>query len=100
MSICSTAISRDALKPITVTLLKAKQLSGLGYTKLWELIGTGELQTVRVGRRRLIIYESLCRLLAPDGQPEGRLRGRPRKAPAHGAAAAELGDARRDGAHD
>jgi hypothetical protein len=68
MSIPSTAVSRDSLKPITVTVADAKRLSGLGHTKLWELIGSGVLETVRVGRRRLVIYASLCRLLAPDGQ--------------------------------
>jgi hypothetical protein len=68
MSIPSTALSRDSLKPITVTVAEAKRLSGLGHTKLWELIGSGVLGTVRVGRRRLVIYASLCRLLAPDGQ--------------------------------
>ena len=56
------------LTPITVTLATAKQLTGLGYTTLLGLIGSGVLQTVRVGRRRLVIYASLCRLLAPDGQ--------------------------------
>ena len=79
MSIPSTAVSRDSLKPITVTVAEAKRLSGLGHTKLWELIGSGVLETVRVGRRRLVIYASLCRLLAPDGQSQLRRRGRPRK---------------------
>ena len=68
MSIPRTALSRDSLKPITVTVAEAKRLSGLGHTKLWELIGSGVLETVRVGRRRLVIYASLCRLLAPDSQ--------------------------------
>ena len=81
MSPYSTGFSRDErlgapartltppdLTPITVTLATAKQLTGLGYTTLWGLIGSGVLQTVRVGRRRLVIYASLCRLLAPDGQ--------------------------------
>ena len=79
MSIPSTALSRDSLKPITVTVAEAKRLSGLGHTKIWELIGSGVLETVRVGRRRLVIYASLCRLLAPDGQSQPRRRGRPRK---------------------
>lgn len=79
MSIPRTALSRDSLKPITVTVAEAKRLSGLGHTKLWELIGSGVLETVRVGRRRLVIYASLCRLLAPDGQSQLRRRGRPRK---------------------
>jgi len=87
MSIPSTALSRDSLKPITVTVAEAKRLSGLGHTKLWELIGNGVLDSVRVGRRRLVIYASLCRLLAPDGQSQLRRRGRPRKVTANEARA-------------
>jgi hypothetical protein len=79
MSILSTAILRDGLKPITVTVGEAKLLSGLGHTTLWALIGNGTLETVRVGRRRLVSYSSLCRLLTPDGLPQSRRRGRPRK---------------------
>ena len=79
MSIRKTEILPADLKPITTTVAEAKRLSGLGHTKLWELIGSGVLETVRVGRRRLVIYASLCRLLAPDGQSQLRRRGRPRK---------------------
>jgi hypothetical protein len=40
-------------------------LSGLGPTTAWKLIGNGTLETVRVGRRRLITYESALRVLTP-----------------------------------
>jgi len=53
------------LGPITITIKETRQVSGLGNTKIWELIGTGELETVRVGRRRLVIYSSLLKLLGP-----------------------------------
>ena len=100
MSPCSTGFSRDErrgafahtltdqvgprappdLTPITVTLATAKQLSGLGYTTLWGLIKDRKLETVHVGRRRLIIFRSLEALLAPDARkPRLRRRGRPRK---------------------
>jgi len=55
----------SASDPITCTVKTAREVSGLGYTKIWELIKAKELETVRVGRRRLIIYESLRRLLTP-----------------------------------
>ena len=68
------------LTPITVTLATAKQLSGLGYTTLWGLIKDRKLETVHVGRRRLIIFRSLEALLVPDARkPRLRRRGRPRK---------------------
>lgn len=50
-------------KPITVTIADALSLSGLGRTKLYELINDGMLETVKIGRRRLIKMESLERLL-------------------------------------
>jgi excisionase family DNA binding protein len=69
MSISSTGLSdyeSQGGKPITVTVAKAKQLSGLGNTKLWELIKEQKLEIVRVGRRTLIKYHSLEALLNPD----------------------------------
>ncbi len=51
------------LEPITTTISGAQAMSGLGRTKLWELISTHQLDSVRVGRRVLINVESLKRLL-------------------------------------
>lgn len=54
------------IDPLTVTVPKALQISGLGRTKLYELISRGEIDTVLVGTRRLVVFESLRRrLLAP-----------------------------------
>ena len=47
------------LKPITVTIETALRASGLGRTKLYELIGNGTLKTITIGRRRLVVYSSL-----------------------------------------
>lgn len=52
-------------RPITVTVPTACTLSGLGATTIWSLISDGTLQTVQVGRRRLVLYESLSHLLKP-----------------------------------
>jgi hypothetical protein len=49
--------------PITITIQDAKGLSGLGFTTIWALIKTGQLKTVRIGRRRLVNLESLQMLL-------------------------------------
>ena len=49
--------------PLAVTVQTARRLSGLGRTKIFELIGTGELESIAIGRRRLIRYSSLEALL-------------------------------------
>lgn len=51
------------MKPISVTIDVACQISGLGKTKIYELIGSGRLETVTIGRRRLVTYASLERVL-------------------------------------
>jgi hypothetical protein len=69
MSISSMGRSSHQLhgtKPITVTVADAKKLSGLGNTTIWALIKAKRLQTVSVGRRRLIIFSSLEAVLAPE----------------------------------
>jgi hypothetical protein len=40
------------------------QMSGLGARKVWEMIATGTLDSVLVGRRRLIVIESYRRYIA------------------------------------
>ena len=49
--------------PITVTITTAQRLSGLGRTKLYELIAQGKLSAPKVGRRRLISFASLKALV-------------------------------------
>ncbi|MBR0795672.1 hypothetical protein JQ615_09760 [Bradyrhizobium jicamae] len=67
-------------EPLTVTIAIARQISGLGNTTLWKLISDGTLQSVTVGRRRLVVYQSLRRLLSCDAaKPAEPVRGRPRK---------------------
>jgi hypothetical protein len=53
------------VKPLAVTIGTARKISGLGNTTVWKLIGEGRLDTVSVGRRRLILYGSLEKLLSP-----------------------------------
>jgi excisionase family DNA binding protein len=67
--------------PLTITIATARRISGLGNTTLWKLIGEKRLKTVRVGRRRLVVYDSLRALLAPtaDAQPQTPRRRLPRK---------------------
>lgn len=65
-------------RPITVTVPTACTLSGLGATTIWSLISDGTLQTVQVGRRRLVLYKSLSHLLTPPGDSAALKSLRPR----------------------
>jgi excisionase family DNA binding protein len=47
----------------TCTINEACEVTGLGRTKLYELIGAGHLVTTTVGRRRLVVVCSLLSLL-------------------------------------
>lgn len=51
---------------LTCTIAEACQATGLGRTKLYELIGHGHLDTTTVGRRRLVLVSSLRALIAPE----------------------------------
>lgn len=46
-------------EPLTMTIADALHKSGLGRTKLYEIIKHREIKAIRVGRRRLIDYASL-----------------------------------------
>ncbi len=52
-------------RPLAVTITTARKITGLGNTTVWKLISEGRLDTVSVGRRRLILYASLEKLLSP-----------------------------------
>jgi excisionase family DNA binding protein len=52
--------------PITVTVAETRRITGLGNTTVYELIKRGELTTVKVGRRRLVLYSSIEALLQPS----------------------------------
>ena len=54
---------------LSCTIAEACEVTGLGRTKLYELIGNGHLATTTVGRRRLVLVRSLLSLLgnrSPD----------------------------------
>jgi len=54
------------LKPLTYSISDAARVSSLGRTRLYELIGEGKLDRVKVGNRTLIKADSLHRLLEID----------------------------------
>lgn len=47
------------LEPLTVRIATAVQLTGISRSRLYELIQSGDLETVKVGRSTLIPYRSL-----------------------------------------
>jgi excisionase family DNA binding protein len=69
-----TSSAREAVRSQTVpfaqkltcTINEACEMTGLGRTKLYELIGEGHLATTTVGRRRLVVVRSLLSLLEPS----------------------------------
>lgn len=48
---------------ITGTIQEAEAASGLGKTTIYEKIKDGTITTVRVGRRRLVKWDSLLSML-------------------------------------
>jgi len=55
----SISAHRSAEFPITVRVERAVQLTGIGRTKLYELIGSGAIESVKIGRSRYVIVASL-----------------------------------------
>jgi excisionase family DNA binding protein len=51
------------LEPLTVRIPVAVQLTGIGRSKIYELIKAGKLDTVKVGASTLITVASLKRLV-------------------------------------
>jgi excisionase family DNA binding protein len=48
---------------ITAPVKEFCDLSGLGRTRVYELIASGELESITIGRRRLIVLDSYRRLI-------------------------------------
>ena len=61
------ADDRARFEPITVRIADAVRMTGIGRSKLYELIKAGELDTVKVGCITLVPVESLRRLVR--GEP-------------------------------
>jgi hypothetical protein len=60
--------------PITTTIPGIMQLSGLGESKVRELIRVGPLETIAIGGRRLVVVASYLRMV------EAELAGPPKDA--------------------
>ncbi|MGI9361655.1 MAG: helix-turn-helix domain-containing protein [Parasphingorhabdus sp.] len=51
------------LEPITVRIPVAVQLTGIGRSKIYELISSGDIEIVKVGASTLITVASLRQLI-------------------------------------
>lgn len=58
-----SGLKQQTLEPFALTFPEATCFSGLGRTKLYSLIAAKQIEAVKVGARRLILTESLKRLL-------------------------------------
>jgi excisionase family DNA binding protein len=76
--------TRQPLKPLSVTVSVALRVTGLGRTKFYQLLENGTIQSVTIGRRRLVNYASLERLASGDAVTPNSVyeRKRPRVMPA------------------
>ena len=57
-------VDRDE-DPVLMTFIKAQEVTGFSRPFMYDLIRSGELDTVKIGARRMVKTESLKRLLAP-----------------------------------
>ena len=59
-----------ALKPLTVSVKTARQLLDIGNSKMWSLIAEGRVETISIGRKRLVLYHSLEALVRSACAPK------------------------------
>jgi excisionase family DNA binding protein len=58
------------IEPLTVRISTAVRITGLSRSRVYELIQSGDLETVKVGRATLIQYGSLKALVGCSRQPD------------------------------
>ena len=59
---------RASEKLLAVPVKTACKLVGVGSTTMWALIKSGRVKSVRLGRRRLVLFSSLENLLTYDSR--------------------------------
>jgi excisionase family DNA binding protein len=59
----SPADKPQVMEPIAVRILEAVRLTGIGRSKLYELIASGDIETVKIGSCTLIPMASLHGLI-------------------------------------
>jgi excisionase family DNA binding protein len=59
MDISEKTISTIEPARLTVRIPTAMEMLGIGRSKLYELIGSGEIETIKIGKATLVIIQSL-----------------------------------------
>lgn len=57
------------IEPLTVRISTAVRITGLSRSRIYELIQSGDIDTVKVGRATLVQYASLKELTASRAVP-------------------------------
>ena len=58
------------IEPLTVRVSTAVRITGLSRSRIYELIQSGDLETVKVGRATLIQYQTLKTLTSSKQAPD------------------------------
>lgn len=53
------------MQPFTISVTDAAKALSLGRTSIHALISSGRLETIKIGRRRLVKVDSIRQLLEP-----------------------------------
>ncbi|WP_082443133.1 MULTISPECIES: helix-turn-helix domain-containing protein [unclassified Sphingomonas] len=61
-----------SVAPLTISVNDALAMLGIGRTRFYELVAAGEIQTIKLGRRRLVQVASLQRLASEGYEPPPR----------------------------
>lgn len=59
------------IEPLTVRVSTAVRITGLSRSRIYELIQSGDIDTVKVGRCTLVQFESLKALTRGRTEPDG-----------------------------
>ena len=61
------------MQPILCSQAEAGKMLAIGKTKLGELVASGELETVRIGTRRLVKIASVRRVAGIEADQRGKV---------------------------
>ena len=80
-TIAPVSRSPSAAEPLAVSPAEAARLAGLGRTTIYAALGSGELKSLKIGKRRLIAVDALRSWLISHevASRTGSMSRRPRK---------------------
>jgi excisionase family DNA binding protein len=56
----------ESLAPLSVSFVRASELVGVSRNTLKRIAKTGQLRTIRIGRRRVVPYDALKELVSAE----------------------------------